>query len=203
MPIYYPIDYFTYNRQKYYQCIGLSILFFAFFIIVINVFQYELFNQKNVCDPKYYYGTACRNEIANTIYAKSGFMPINNQFYAAVETQFDPSLNAQKSKIDGAGEVVDDTLNGNIQFAENTVNEVEEAADVLQLMTTKYLGNLQQFMKTAKSTSSSTWDQIQQIPGLLNQLQGQINQAVVTPALARYVSPLQKLYKSLADVQLP
>lgn len=202
MVTYYPLHYFTYNRTIYYQCIGLTILFVSFFGIIINVFKYEMYNKKGVCDPEYYYGSACKNVIANTVLADGGLVPIMNQFYYTVENQLDPSQNAQQSAIDSAGDTVQNTINTNNQFAQNTVEQIQEVTNVVQLLTTKYLGNLQQFLQTAKSTSSATWNQIQEIPGLLNSLQSQINQAIITPALARYVDPLQKLYQSLSAIQI-
>jgi hypothetical protein len=138
--------------------------------------------------------------MANTILTNTNFYPSQATFYNSVHRQFNVSQNSQENEIDGAGDAIQGTLDANADFAQNTVEEIQEVTDVIQLMTTKYLGNLQQFLNNAKSTSSSTWNQVQEIPGLLQNLQNQINQAIVTPALARYVDPLQKLYQSLTDL---
>lgn len=201
-PIYYPIQYLTYNRQSYYACIGSSILFLAFYIILVNILRYELNNKRGICEPDFYYSSACNDQMANTILADTNFYPSQNTFYNAVHRQFNVSQNAQEQEIDGAGDAVQGTLDANANFTQNSIEEIQEVTDVIQLMTTKYLGNLQQFLNNAKSTSSSTWNQVQEIPGLLQNLQNQINQAIVTPALARYVDPLQKLYQSLTDLSV-
>ncbi len=199
-PIYYPIHYLSYNRQSYYACIGSSILFLAFYIILVNILRYELNNKREICEPDFYYSSACNNQMANTILASTGFSPAQNAFYNAVQNKLTVSQNEQKQEIDEADDEVQGTLDANTHFTQNTIEQIQEVTEVIQLITTKYLGNLQQFLNNAKSTSSSTWNQVQEIPGLLQNLQKQINQVVVTPALARYVDPLQKLYQSLSDL---
>ena len=199
-PIYYPIHYLSYNRQSYYACIGSSILFVVFYILLVNVLRYELNNKRKICEPDFYYSSACSNKMANTILADTGFSPAQNDFYNALQDQLTVSQNIQEKEIDGADNKVQGTLDANANFTQNTIEQIQEVTEVIQLMTTKYLGNLQQFLNNAKSTSSSTWNQVQEIPGMLQDLQNQINQAIITPALTRYVDPLQKLYQSLTDL---
>ena len=200
--IYYPIHYLSYNKQSYYACIGSSILFVIFYFMLVNVLRYELNNKKNICEPNFYYSSACSNQIANTILLDTALNPSQNAFYNAVQNKYDVSQTTQENEIDGAGKTVQGTLDANTNFTQNTIEQIQEITDIIQLITTKYLGNFQQFLQDTKSTSSTTWNQIQEIPGLLQNLQNQINQAIVTPALARYVDPLQKLYKSLTNLSM-
>ena len=192
-----PLNYFSYNTPHISAFVTASIMFFSFYVILVLMFQYEYYNVINYCDPKFYYGRACRHAIADQILSEPGLVNAKQKFYDTMQT-VSANTAADKSKIENAMTNVQMSVDANAEFRQETIDQINEVTDVVNAATANYLGNLQ---KSVQSTQNSAWTQLQSIPPLLKDLQGQIRQSVVTPAMAPYVGPLQKLYQSLT--QLP
>ena len=195
-----PLHYFSYNTPDISAFVTVSVLFFSFYVILVLMFQYEYYNAINYCDPKFYYGRACRNEIADRILSDPGLVSAKQNFYNTMQ-KVDAARSTDKSEIENANADVQMTLDTNAEFRQETVDQINEVTDVVNAATANYLGNLQGLVQSTQNTASSTWTQLQSIPPLLKDLQSQIQQSIVTPALAPYTGPLQKLYQSLS--QLP
>lgn len=197
---YLPLTYYTYNIQNYYASIVASILFFIFYSILFVALKYEVYNKQDYCDPMFYYGKACRNDIANKIQQNEDLLKVKKKFYSNVKTLTDASgaTTQDKANIELAGQTVNANLSENKEFTKNTIEQIQEITNVLNMASSKYLGNLQSLLSSTQNQSNSA---LQQIQGLLNNVQDQIKQTVIDPALARYTDPLQKLYKSLSDIK--
>ena len=197
---YLPLTYYTYNIQNYYASIVASILFFIFYSILFVALKYEVYNKQDYCDPMFYYGKACRNDIANKIQQNEDLLKVKKKFYSNVKTLTDASgaTTKDKANIELAGQTVNANLSENKEFTKNTIEQIQEITNVLNMASSKYLGNLQSLLSSTQNQSNSA---LQQIQGLLNNVQDQIKQTVIDPALARYTDPLQKLYKSLSDIK--
>ena len=201
---YSPLTYYTYNSETYYASIGASILYFVFYIILFLVFKYELYNKRGFCTPMFYYGQACRNEIANTILSDPGFVQAKQTYYTTVKNTTDAingTMVNDQYEINNADALVNDNLNDNANFTNATIGQIQEATNVLKMIASKYLGNMQTFVASTKNQSTEMWQQLQSIPPLLGQIQNQINTSIVVPALMPYTDPLRKLYNSLSEVQ--
>ena len=65
------------------------------------------------------------------------------------------------------------------------------------MIASKYLGNLKSLLENAPSEIA---DGLRELPQQLGELKQQIQESIVTPAFASYTAPLQKLYKSLTEI---
>jgi len=198
--VYSPVNYYTYNLQNYYACSGASILFALFYYILLNMLKYELYNKRGFCDPAFYYGQACRNQISDSILLDPTFVQSKNAYYKNVQDSIDPKMHLDKRVIKESGDFIHGSIKENVTFIESTIVNIKEITTTIKDISAKYLGNLQGFLNSTQNQSTATWQQIQNIPPLLATLQSQINEAVITPSMARYVAPLQKLYDSLSDI---
>ena len=196
MPSYRPINYFSYNNPSYYACAISLILFFIFFVILFRVFNYELLNAKNVCYPTYYYGQSCSNTITNTLQLDSEFVSAKEEYYRKAK-QYKRSLMKDGAKIGIANEQIETNMTSNANFAETSIQQIQDATSLIQELSSKYLGNLQQFLK---NTSNESDTNIQELSTYLTNLQSQINQTILQPTFAKYTDPLQKLYQSLLTI---
>ena len=197
------LSFFTYNLELYYAAMGASILYFAFYVILFRVLKYEIGNKQNICNPAFYYGQACRNQIADTILSDPGFVQAKQAYYATVQSTIDESgtMTNDNTEITDASGTVQGNLDANVNFTNSTISQIQETTNVLKTITSKYLGNMQNVINSTKNQTNSALEQIQKIPPLLSNLQQQINASIVTPALMPYTDPLQKLYNSLTEVQ--
>lgn len=195
-----PLHYFSYNAPYVSSLVTTCILFFSFYVILYLMFEYEHNNAKNICDPKFYYGRPCRNQIANRILSDPALVSVKHNFYDTMQ-QVNSSRSNDRNEIENAAAQVQTTLMANTNFAQDTIQQIEEVTDIANAATARYLGNVDQTIQSTQNTSPSTWAQLQTMPALIQNLQSQIQQSVITPAMAPYVGPLKKLYQSL--LQLP
>jgi len=163
------------------------------------MFQYEFYNKKNYCDPKFYYGRACRNQIADRILNNPDLINAKHRFYNAMQ-DVNKVIDNVQNDIDTVSQNVQDGLESNDEFQRDTLDQINDVTRIVKMATANYLGNLQGVVQSTKDTSAAVWSQLQSVPALLKELQKQINDAIVTPALAPYVGPLQKLYQSLSQM---
>ena len=199
---YLPVNYYTYNSHNYFLATTISVLFTAFFIILYTAFLYETTNRANVCSPMFYYGGACKRQIARTALLNPEFSKIKNDYYANINTRIQPKIEHADSSNNIVNEDVNDYLSKNKEFNEETVQEIQDMTNILNLITTKYLGNIQQFLATSsQETSTSVALALQDIPYMIQTVKDKLNQAIVEPTSAIFIAPLQKLYKALSNVE--
>jgi hypothetical protein len=205
------ITYFSYNAPAYYGCIGLLTIFGVFYTMLHLALKYEMYNKINKCDPMYYYGQACRNDMATTLLTDPEFLQAKHAFYDKIskyESSNQAYIGAQRDTendqkaINLADTTIQSNLDGNHEFTENTIADINDITDFAKMLSTKYLGDVQTLVGSVKDEDSLVETRLKTIPAQLAILKNQINTAVVTPTMARYSAPLKKLYKSLTDMTL-
>lgn len=201
MEEYISIDYFTYNKISVVASIIIIILFILFVSIMTMALKYELYNKMNFCDPAFYYSKACNNTIAKTI--------IDDEKYKANITKFSNNINNNvnqiiadsQNAIDKNESTIVSKEEENLEFATESINQIQEITDNLRSISSKHLGNFNYLKDLTIEQSNNLSQIIQNIPSILKIIQEQVNIAVITPALTKMLCPLQKLYKSIQGVQ--
>ena len=186
---YIPIDYFTYNRPYYFATAIIIIMFSIIYIMLYLVFKYEYLNRVEVCDPMFYYGRACRNEYSNILLFNDKFLTFKKNFYDIV-SKFDPE----------SEETINNNLESNEEFNKSTIEEIDNMTTVVKLITSKYLGNLQELFGNVQEAPQYLLNNLQQLSIDLGQLKIHVQESIVDPAFAKYTAPLQKLYKYLTHI---
>ena len=211
MTQFVPLTYYSYNAPSYYGCIALLTLIGVFYIMLNLALKYEMYNNIDKCDPMYYYGQPCRNEMATALLTNPTFLQAKHAFYDKV-AKYDASNNlyigAQQDTendevtINQANTSIQTNLDGNQAFTDNTIGEINDIADFAKMLSTKYLGDVQTLLSSVKNADSTVETQLQTIPSQMEILKNQIDTAFITPTITRYSAPLKKLYKSLTDMTL-
>ena len=206
---YIPIDYFTYNRPYYFATTIIIIMFSIIYIMLYLVFKYEYLNRVEVCDPMFYYGRACRNEYSNILLFNDKFLTFKKNFYDIV-SKFDPKTketkgareNMKKNKkiVEESEETINNNLESNEEFNKSTIEEIDNMTTVVKLITSKYLGNLQELFGNVQEAPQYLLNNLQQLSIDLGQLKIHVQESIVDPAFAKYTAPLQKLYKYLTHI---
>lgn len=206
---YIPIDYFSYNTPDYYAAIFTLILFGIFFSILYTILKYEKYNRQDICDPMFYYGKPCLNERTKQILFNPKFLERKKEYYDSVAKynkltrKYDgvrPRTAADKELIDNAEDEIDNNLKSNQDFGELNVDEIQKLTTITQLIASKYLGNMKTFFENAPS---ELIDGVRDLPQQLGELKEQIQSSIVNPVFSSYTAPLQKLYKSLMEIDKP
>ena len=206
---YIPIDYFTYNRPYYFATTIIIIMFSIIYIMLYLVFKYEYLNRVEVCDPMFYYGRACRNQYSNILLFNDKFLTFKKNFYEIV-SKFNPKTqqtegvrerkNKNKQIIEDSEKAIDNNLESNEEFSKSTIDEIENMTTVVKLITSKYLGNLQELFGNVQNAPQYLLNNLQQLSIDLGQLQIHVQESIVDPAFAKYTAPLQNLYKYLTHI---
>ena len=188
---YIPIDYFTYNRPYYVATVLIVTMFSIIYIMLYLIFKYEYLNRLEICDPMFYYSRPCNNEYSKLLLFNDQFLTFKKNFYDII-SKFNPKTketegvraNTAKNKeiIENADEKVSDNIQSNEDFSKSTIEEINNMTTVAKLITSKYLGNLQQLSID------------------LGQLKSHVQETIVDPVFAKYTAPLQKLYKYLTQI---
>jgi len=173
------------------------------------VFKYEYLNRAEVCDPMFYYGRACRNEYSNILLFNEKFLTFKKNFYEIV-SKFDPKTketkgvreNTVKNKqsIEDSEEKIDDNMQSNEEFSKSTIDEINNMSTVAKLISSKYLGNLQEIFGNVQEAPKYLLNNLQQLSIDLGQLKNHVRNSIVDPAFAKYTAPLNKLYKYLTHI---
>jgi hypothetical protein len=198
---YSPVNYYTYNTHSYFLSVSITVVYSIFFAILYLAFSYETSNRANICHPTFYYGGACRKQIANTVLKDNSFLNRKKDYYANLETTVKPMMENSSNKIDATDGTISKHLSENDAFNKKTVEEIEDITDVINLITTKYLGNIQHYLSSSSENKTGPVVQaLQDIPNMIKSVQDKLNKALVEPTSAVFVSPLQKLYKALNNI---
>jgi len=198
---YIPVNYYTYNSQNYFLATTITVLFSTFFIVLYSAFLYETTNRADVCSPIFYYGGACKRQIAKTVLLNPDFLRYKQQYYTDVGNSIQPRIHVDSSNNSIVNTKVETYLSENDNFNKQTVQEIQDLTNILNLISTKYLGNIQQFLATSsQETSNSLAEVLQDIPSMIETVKSKLNKAVVEPTSAIFISPLQKLYKALTNI---
>jgi len=110
------------------------------------------------------------------------------------------SLQKNKDKISNADKNIDDNLKRNKEFNKTSIEEIEKITTISNLITSKYLGNLEDILRNIHSAPDYVLESIKGMPEHLAQLRIQIKDSIVNPLFKQYTSPLQKLYRSLTEL---
>ena len=203
---YIPIDYFSYNMPDYYAAVFTLVLFGIFFIILYLIFKYETYERQEICDPMFYYGKSCGKIRSKQILFSPKFMERKKEYYDSV-AKYNKNTGkyegvrertaVDKQEVDNAEANIQDNLDSNTAFGKTSVDEIQKMSTISQLIASKYLGNLKSLLENAPS---EIVDGLRELPQQLGELKQQIQESIVTPAFASYTAPLQKLYKSLTEI---
>lgn len=206
---YIPIDYFTYNRPEYFGAALILIMFSIFYIILYLAFKFEFYNRQEYCDPMFYYGRPCNNEYSNILLFNDNFLEFKKKYYDLV-SKYDEKTHSykgvrenteeNKEKVKEGEEIIEDNLESNDQFGKTTIDEIKKITSISNLITTKYLGNIQEILSDVQNSPQYVLDNIQLLSLELGKLKNDIKKTIVTPAFKKYTAPLEKLYRSLTII---
>jgi len=206
---YIAIDYFSFNRPEYFAAIVVITMFIIFTIILYWVFKYEYFKRIEYCDPMYYYGQSCRNDNSNLILMDPKFIEMKKVYYDAVARYNDKtgkyegvrkSTQKNKGTVENADKNIEDNLNRNDEFIKASIEEIDKITTVSNLIASKYLGNMEDILRNIHSGPDYVLESIKGLPEHLAQLRIQIQDTVVDPLFKQYTAPLQKLYRSINEL---
>jgi hypothetical protein len=186
--------------------ISITVLYIIFFRTLYLAFSYETSNKADICIPAFYYGESCKRQIARSVltdeYTQNNYLlPWKRRYYNNVETSINPRLQTDLSNNIAAENKTNTYLKENEEFNETVIQEIEDITDVLNLISTKYLGSIQKFMASSSEKLSAPVKQaLNDIPGMIISIQDKLNKSLIEPAASPLVSPLQKLYKALTNI---
>ena len=206
---YIPLDYFQYNRPEYFGFVIIIIIFILFTIVLYLIFKYEYYTRLDICDPMFYYGKPCVNQNSNLILKDPKFIALKKIYYDTVSKYNDKTYKYEgvrqttqegKAKIENADKYIEDNLKQNEDFIKNSVSEIDKLTTICNLITSKYLGNIGSILNNIHSAPDYVLDSIRGLPEHLAQLRLQIEESLDNPYFKQYSSPLQKLYRSLTEI---
>ncbi len=213
MSSYIPVNYLTYHHITYITAWGCVLIFVVFLSMMYLALQYETLNKQNKCNPMYYYGTACRNLISDKLLLNPSFSNAQQKFYKDLDTYnpstqqstgAKPTIKESEVLINKlSGNAIETTLQENKEFVEKNAEELNSMTSLLQLLSLKYLGNVQTTLEESKDLPKNVQDQISQFPNELNNLRILVKNSLVDPVYAKYTAPLRKLYESLQSIPEP
>ncbi len=206
---YIPIDYFSYNRPEYFAAIIVMLMFAFFTGILLLVFKYEYYKRVDYCDSMFYYGKPCINQNSKMIIMDPKFIEMKKMYYDVVSQYNDKtgkyegareSTGKNKKKLAKADENIEYNLKKNEEFNKNSIEEIKKISTVSKLIASKYLGNMEDILRNINSAPDYVLEAIKGFPEQLGQLRIQIQETLVNPVFKQYTSPLQKLYRSLTEL---
>lgn len=213
MSSYIPVNYLSYHKITYITAWGCVLIFAIFLSMMYLALQYETLNKQNKCNPMYYYGSACRNMISDKLLLNPSFSNAQRKFYQDLETYHPstqqstgakPTIKESEKLINRIGKnAIETTLDENKEFVEKNADELNSMTSLLQLLSLKYLGNVQTTLEESKHLPKSVQTQIAQFPEELNNLRILVKNSLVDPVYAKYSAPLRKLYESLQSIPEP
>lgn len=210
---YLPLSYFSYHLPYYVASWLVVILFATFISMMYLAMKYEVYNKQHVCDPMYYYGKPCYNYISERLLTNSQFSNARNTFYNNLDT-YEPetaSFKGAKQTVIDAERIIEKSSKPAIErameqdneFIEENTSQINNMTSILQLLSLKYLGNLQDTIEENKDLPHGVQDQLSNIPNELENLRILVKESLVDPVYTRYSAPLNKLYRSLSEIKEP
>jgi hypothetical protein len=195
-----PLYYKTYNSRY----VSLAIILIAIFIsgigVLYTILQYELFNRQLYCDPRYYYGKACNNLIAETVLADPTFLKKKKAFYensVKIEKEInkdDSEIESDTSKVNNANEL------SSPEFIEASAKKVDSITDQLNTIKTSYLGNPDNSLRQSISQLNNSFlSELKDLPVQLQRIQDMFTNGIILPSSTHLINALQKLHKSVND----
>ena len=88
--------------------------------------------------------------------------------------------------------MIEDNLESNEQFGKNTVNEIKKITSISNLITSKYLGNIQEILSDVQNAPQYVLDNIKSLSLELGKLKNDIQKTIITPSFKKYTAPLEK-----------
>ena len=210
---YIPLSYFSYHRPYYVGSWLILILFSVFIAMMYLALDYEVSKVNDVCKPQYYYGKPCYNEISKHLLLNPEFVSKKDQFYTELD-KFVPetqSFKGAKQTVQNAKTLVEDVsepaikrrMKENEEFIQNNEEQISTMTSLLQLLSLKYLGNVQKTIQVTDTLPAVVQEQLISIPNELDNLRILVKNSLVDPVYAKYTAPLTKLYQSLMEIKEP
>lgn len=210
MAQYIPLYYHSYNQPTSVAAILCILLFVICLSMSYLALKYETLNRQGVCNPMFYYGQACRNLMSRQILLNPELVDAKNQFYNNLD-QYNPDTqqySGAKPTITNSEQIIqgishpalERTMESNNEFIRQNENEINGMSSLLQLISLKYLGNVNNIIQSATNLPTTVQEQLQSIPTELENLKNLVKTSLIDPTYAKYSAPLQKLYKSLTDI---
>ena len=150
--------------------------------------------------------------MANMMLNNSDFTYSKQNFYQSLD-KYDPQtgqFTGAKKTIQDAEQTINDSSEPAIQkimqknedFIKNNNAEISNMTSLLQLLSLKYLGNVEENIEHTKGLAPSVQAQLKDIPNELQNLRDLVKESLVDPLYTRYSAPLKKLYNYLTDVKV-
>lgn len=210
---YLPLSYFSYHLPYYVASWLVVILFATFISMMYLAMKYEIYNKQHVCDPMYYYGKPCYNYISERLLTNSAFSDARNTFYNNLDT-YEPetaqfkgakqtTINAKQIIEKSSKPAIERAMEKDKEFIEENTSQINNMTSILQVLSLKYLGNLQETIEETKDLPDGVQDQLTNIPNEIEDLRILVKESLVDPVYTRYSAPLNKLYRSLSEIKEP
>jgi len=195
-----PLYYKTYNARYVSLATILTGIYVFGIAVLYLILQYELFNRQARCDPRFYYGKACKNAISESILMDPTFLKKKKSFYNASTkinkdiTKNEGEIDSDASKIENANEL------SSPAFIEDSAKKVDSITDQLNAIKSSYLGNPDNKVRESiLQLNSSFLNELKDLPVRLKEIQDMFTNGVILPSSAKLIDALQKLYKSVND----
>ena len=199
---YTEITYITYNYRNVFTTSIILFLYLFFISRMYLAIKFEILNKRNKCDVRYYYSKPCRNEIANNILFDPTFLDYKKRYFTNIETNISPNLDTTISFSEVESRKIDKNETVHKAKVENATSDVKSqfqiAADSLQVVVASILGNLNSVVNAFTIQNTDILSGLTNLKDQLPTPSGAIADAL-NPSVAKIVSPLQKLYKSLTN----
>ena len=213
MTKYIALNYFSYHTPTYVASLGCVILFSIFLAMMYLGLKYEILNKQNKCNPQFYYGKPCNNLISEKLLLNPEFSEAKKTFYDSLSS-YHPKSQISTGAVETieksdylinevSGPFIETSMEENQDFLDTNTNEINTATSLLQLLSLKYLGNLQDLFENVKSIPENIQQQLNKIPNELQNLRILVKNSLVDPTYTKYSAPLNKLYQSLSEIKEP
>ena len=157
----------------------------------------------------FYYGQACRNKYSKELLFNPKFLDIKKKYYELV-SKYNPKTgryegileNTEENKetVENSETAIEDNIQSNKEFGEDTIDEIKKITTITNLITTKYLGNLEKLLANIQNAPAYLLESLKSYSFHLAQLRNQLEKATNDPYFRKFTSPLSKLYKSLVQL---
>ena len=111
-----------------------------------------------------------------------------------------PDTKKNDDKLEQSKHAIDDVIAENDDFVSSSLEEIKKLTTITHLITTKYLANLEELLRNVKKAPVHVVEALRGLPEHLAILQTEIQRTAVNPLFAPYTAPLEKLYRSLTEI---
>jgi hypothetical protein len=174
--MYQVLTYMRYNGPQWYAAVLTLTLCLVAFSVFLNVINFEVTNQLEICQPYFFQSDACRKLIRDTIAADADFAAMRQSYQ---QTAYNASNSATRTVQDVADKVT--------QQDGTILAKLGLVTDAVQKLGAKYLGDLKALAQQPAAAGQT----------LAMQLKTLLDATIIDPTLIKYKDPLTRLYNSL------